>query len=128
MKYSKQRNLIREKIMNRHDHPTAQTIYDEIKTEDNSISLATVYRNLNQLAENGEIRRVTFSGNTEHYDPILDEHFHFVCERCGEIKDLSIKTQFGKMDEVIADETGGIIKTHDLIIRGLCKKCKKEGM
>ena len=84
MKYSKQRNLIREKIMGRHDHPTAQTIYDEIKTEDNSISLATVYRNINQLAENGEIRRVAYQGNTEHYDPILDEHFHFVCERCGD--------------------------------------------
>ena len=54
LKYSRQRESIKACLMNRHDHPTADAIYASIREEFPSISLGTVYRNLNLLVELGE--------------------------------------------------------------------------
>ena len=57
LKYSRQRESIKACLMNRHDHPTADAIYASIREEFPSISLGTVYRNLNLLVELGDSRR-----------------------------------------------------------------------
>ena len=126
MKYSRQREIIKDLILKKkYEHPTAQEIYDEIKKEEPTISLATVYRNLSFLSDTGVIRKINYVSNTEHYDPILEEHFHFVCTKCGKISNLSIKTQFDKMDEIIKNETKGEVNRHELIVYGVCGECKK---
>lgn len=123
MKYSRQRELIKNALSKRTDHPTAEDIYHEIHDIEPTISLATVYRNLNLLADNGEIRKVKFQGTSDRFDPITAEHFHFVCNRCGKVQDLSIKTEFKKMDELIMSETGADVYFHDLIVYGECREC-----
>lgn len=68
-------------------HPTAEMVYLEVKKELPAITLATVYRNLNQLAEKGEILRLEI--NKEYrYDADIDYHQHCVCNKCGKIIDL----------------------------------------
>lgn len=126
MKYSRQRELIKSVLAKRLDHPTAEDIYQEIHDIEPTISLATVYRNLNLLADNGEIRKIKFQGTSDRFDPITAEHFHFVCNNCGKVKDLSIKTEFKKMDELIMEETGADVYFHDLIVYGVCKECLQE--
>lgn len=56
LKYSKQRESIKNFLVTRYDHPTAETVYLNIRKEFPNISLGTVYRNLNLLAEIGEIQ------------------------------------------------------------------------
>ena len=59
MKYSRQREIIKDLILKKkYEHPTAQEIYDEIKKEEPTISLATVYRNLSFLSDTGVIRKI----------------------------------------------------------------------
>ena len=58
MKYSKQRELILKTLQENVIHPTADEIYHLARKEMPSLSLATVYRNLNQLAENNVIRKI----------------------------------------------------------------------
>ena len=57
-KYSRQRELIKEFLMTRKDHPTADMVYMNVRRMNPNISLGTVYRNLTRLAEDGEINRL----------------------------------------------------------------------
>ena len=59
LKYSKQRESIKNFLVTRYDHPTAETVYLNIRKEFPNISLGTVYRNLNLLAEIGEIQKLS---------------------------------------------------------------------
>lgn len=126
MKYSRQRELIKKALSKRIDHPTAEDIFEEIHEIDPNISLATVYRNLNLLADNGEIRRVRYQGVSDRYDHIMTEHFHFVCNKCGKVRNLSIKTEFAKMDDLIKNEIASSVEHHDLIVYGVCKECQQD--
>lgn len=68
-KFSRQRESIKNNLMGRTDHPTAETVYSDIRQEYPNISLGTVYRNLSLLADLGEIQKIstenglTFDGN-----------------------------------------------------------------
>ena len=59
MKFSRQRELILNEVMNSHIHPTADVIYTNLKKENPGLSLGTVYRNLSQLTENWYISKLS---------------------------------------------------------------------
>ncbi len=61
LKYSRQRESIKEFLMTRRDHPTADVVYDNMKIIYPNISLGTVYRNLSLLSDIGEIRNCRIS-------------------------------------------------------------------
>ena len=65
-------------------HPTAETIYREVKKELPTITLATVYRNLNLLADEGKIVKLEIN-NEYHFDADRSNHQHGVCKKCGKI-------------------------------------------
>lgn len=59
LKYSRQREAIKDFLMTRKDHPTADVVYENIKKIYPNISLGTVYRNLSLLSEIGEIQKLS---------------------------------------------------------------------
>ena len=67
---SKQRNVIREYLCGRIDHPTAEKLYKEIRLEHPKMSLGTVYRNLMFLTDIGEIQALDVGDGITHFDPI----------------------------------------------------------
>ena len=69
------------------NHPTAEEIYDRVRSSFPGISLSTVYRNLGVLLEQGEIQAVAGPGNELHYDHRLEDHCHFHCSVCGGVAD-----------------------------------------
>ena len=64
LKHSKQRDAILEFLMTRKDHPTADTVYQNVREQFPNISLGTVYRNLTLLAEIGQIQKIAI-GNAQ---------------------------------------------------------------
>ena len=82
MKYSRQREAIKNFLMTRKDHPTADMVYSNIRQEFPNISLGTVYRNLTLLSDIGEIQRLHFSDGVDHFDADISPHYHFVCQNC----------------------------------------------
>ena len=70
LKFSRQRESIRECLKNRKDHPTADAVYVTISKEYPKISLGTVYRNLKLLADMGEIQRFSSGDGSEHFSPL----------------------------------------------------------
>ena len=87
-RYSKQRELIYENLKARCDHPTAETIYTELKKDNPGLSLGTVYRNLNFLAEAKLIRKLDVGQTSVHFDADLSAHHHFICKECQQVFDI----------------------------------------
>ena len=82
LKYSRQRECIREYVQKCKEHPTADQVYAEIKREFPNISLGTVYRNLSLLSEIGEIQKLSNFGGADHFDGCVTPHCHFMCKEC----------------------------------------------
>ena len=125
-RYSKQRELIFDAVMNTTEHPTAETIYFQLKPENSALSLGTVYRNLNQLVEEGKLMRLPFP--VERYDANTSPHAHFLCCVCGCVYDLMGISYDSSLDEKAQLTSGHSINQHELFFDGTCTHCaeKKE--
>ena len=106
-------------------HPTAEWVYGEVRKEISNISLGTVYRNLRQLSERGEILELAFNGDPSRFDSRTDAHCHFVCEKCGQVFDVD-EPVHSELNESVADRTGFQVLNYRLEFSGLCKKCLKR--
>ncbi len=68
-------------------HPTAETVYKEVRKKLPSISQGTVYRVLNTFKDKGEIQVIDTKNNV-HFDADISDHAHFICENCGNVYDV----------------------------------------
>ncbi len=125
MKFSKQRELILNYILNSHEHLTADTIYADLKKDNPELSLGTVYRNLTKLTEIGAIKKVSLPNQVDKFDKNLEPHAHFICDECGSITDINIPEVDKFLNKISKDEDISIRK-YDLTLNGTCKKCKNR--
>ena len=121
MKYSWQRQIILETIQEHKEHLSAQQIYGYARERCPHISLGTVYRNLNLLADLGQIRRVPIPGQPDHFDSTLEQHAHFRCTQCGAVFDLPVASDFDPC--TAADPCGCRLTGYELVFSGVCAEC-----
>lgn len=121
-KYSRQRESIKNFLMSRTDHPTADTVYTCLREEYPNISLGTVYRNLTLLTELGEIIRLTTGEGADRYDGNTTRHHHFVCTKCQNVTDLEMDSIDSVLD-VAAEHCGGRIDDYRINFYGICEHC-----
>lgn len=126
MKNSRQRNLIFEAIKNNPIHPTAKEVYSQVRRVCPNISLGTVYRNLNYLSETGFIKHISVSDGCDRYDGRLDRHFHLICKCCGRVTDVEAEKDTG-IEKSAETLTGYIVDDMDIVMRGVCPDCQKNG-
>ena len=88
LKMTVQRRVILEEIRSAGTHPSTDELYLAVRRRLPDISMATVYRNLETLAEHGLIRRLWEVGAPRRYDGELRDHYHVVCEQCGRVDDV----------------------------------------
>lgn len=125
MKFSKQRELILNYILNSHEHLTADTIYADLKKDNPELSLGTVYRNLTKLTEIGAIKKVSLPNQVDKFDKNLEPHAHFICDECGSITDINIPEVDKFLNKISKDEDISIRK-YEITLNGTCKKCKSK--
>lgn len=125
MNYSKQREQILKVVRENLVHPDANYIYTRVKEINPNISLATVYRNLNLLADMGEILRINMPDASDRYDGTIREHYHIVCNECGKVEDVDLD-YFSGLDEEINQKTSFQVASHELLVRGICEVCQKK--
>ena len=111
LKHSKQRDAIKNFLMNRYDHPTAETVYLGIKDEFPNISLGTVYRNLSLLSEIGEIQKLSTGIGPDRFDGNPKQHYHFICNSCGSVLDLNV-TGLDHINVLAGQEFDGEVEGH----------------
>ncbi len=71
-----------------HDHPTADQVLQRVRKRLPSVSLGTVYRNLQKLVEQGDVRQVELANDAARFDGMVADHDHFVCDDCHRVTDL----------------------------------------
>ena len=125
MKFSKQRELILNYILNSHEHLTADTIYADLIKDNPELSLGTVYRNLPKLTEIGAIKKVSLPNQVDKFDKNLEPHAHFICDECGSITDINNPEVDKFLNKISKDEDISIRK-YDITLNGTCKKCKSK--
>lgn len=121
MRNTKQKNLILNIINESFNHLTADEIYMKCKDVIPNISLGTVYRNLNVLVDNNKIIRIKMKDNIDRFDKNI-KHAHIICNKCGKIDDIFVDY----FDELPCVENFDVMN-YELIFKGICNKCKKEG-
>ena len=120
MRNTKQKNLIFEIINNSYDHLSAYQVYDIARADMPNISLGTVYRNLNNLVDSNQIRKIIDLNGVEHFDNLKISHNHFICTNCNHIYDIiknvdiPLECEFGK------------VESYEIIYKGICHNCCKE--
>lgn len=123
MIYSKQRGFVLDAVRRTQGlHPTADTLYNVIREQSPSVSLATVYRNLNQLAEAGQIARVSIPGSADRFDPVPDGHSHLFCKECGAVVDIPA-TALPDIVGPVQSATGCVVELCGFVFYGLCSDC-----
>lgn len=126
MRYSRQRESIYRAVMESRDHPTAMMVYDALKAEMPHLSLGTVYRNLNQLADLGRLRKIPLPDGGCRFDGTTDVHSHIVCERCSKVADV-MAPPMEQLADAVERETGYRLSSYDVVIRGVCRACQRDG-
>ena len=123
LKLTHQRIEIYRTLASTDEHPDAEAIYRRVRTRIPSISRDTVYRNLRHLAEQGLAAVVGMSHERLRFDANMNHHHHFVCTRCGLIRDF-YSDRLGNMDfPKEAKEFGEAVSLH-IEVKGICDKCK----
>jgi len=125
MNYSRQREIILETLTENVVHPTAEYLHEKVKEKDPKISLATLYRNLNKLAENGIIKKIDGLEPSSHFDHNTHKHYHFICTKCGKVYDVSAEVA-PELIEKTQKLTDFTINSHDVVFTGICKDCKNK--
>lgn len=121
---TKQRQLVLDAVRASCDHPSADQIYLDVRAIDDRISRGTVYRNLNVLAQKGEILQVKLP-HTDRFEGHLDKHYHLLCTECGAVCDAPMPYR-GELDEQAAANTGYSIERHHVVFEGLCPDCRQK--
>ncbi len=118
-----QRLAVYEELAVRHDHPSAESLYESLRKEYPSLALATVYKTLQTLHAMGMVARVDSPAAQARYDAITETHHHAVCASCGRIEDLFDP----RLDRLPAPKAAGFkIEGHSVHFHGLCAACAKK--
>ncbi len=124
MNYSKQRELIIDALRHTTEHPTAETVYRTLKGDYPRLSLATVYRNLNQLCETGVIRKLHVADSPDRFDGNIEPHYHLCCKACKRVLDIHVPQEYWRV--LVSNSEGHNIEGCDVIFYGTCSQCLEE--
>lgn len=117
-----QRTIILNTLQKTHNHPPVEWIYEEVRKILPHVSLATVYRNLNVLKEEGLVREVILDGQKSYFDGNVTPHAHFVCDVCGTISDIELPQQ---LINPVLDLAGYTVKEIRIDYHGVCPTCQQ---
>ena len=117
-----QRQLIFDAVKALNPHATAEEVYAHVHHAHPTISKATVYRNLHQLAQQGDLLNIGHFNGAVHYDHNCREHYHFVCNQCQRVYDIA--GDFSDLLKRAAADNQHEIRQLSLLFSGACAGCK----
>lgn len=125
MNYSKQREIILDTLSKNAIHPTAEALLEFLKRDDSNVGMTTLYRNLNQLADAGLIKKIDGLEPSAHFDHNTFEHYHFICEKCKKVYDIPSSVAPDLVKNT-TEATGFDITSHNIVFHGICSECKRK--
>jgi len=109
------------------NHPTALEVYEAVRRVRPRIGLATVYRVLHQLTEQGLIKELGKNDECCRYDARTDRHDHAICTTCGALLDVPLEISLpAEVLQAAAQAAGIRLGTHEVRIYGQCTACQAK--
>ena len=120
LKVTPQRVAIVEELYN-NGHVNIDDLYKKLLAKFPSVSLATIYKNINAMVEKVFLSEVKIPNSKSVYELVKTEHAHLVCSNCGMIEDLTLDMT-SVLNEVSTLSSFRINSTN-LVLSGVCTKC-----
>ncbi len=128
LRKTEQRRFLVEQVFSHHEHFDADQLIDQLprKGEENHVSRPTVYRTLKEFVDAGLLRRFELNGRSVYeHDYGYPEHDHFYCIKCHNLLEFQSE-QIAQLREEIAREHRFRVRSHRLIIQGVCHECSSR--
>ena len=122
----RKRNAILSYLQDKVTHPSAETIYTDLKQQIPDLSMATVYRNLTKFRQEGLVQCVATVKGVERFDGNVGPHVHFICQDCDAVIDLMDMEVPESLKTVAEACTGGSVSDCQLTFSGLCQDCLEK--
>ncbi len=126
LKYTKQREVIFETLLNSDKHLNAEDLYNIVseKYPDEKIGIATVYRALSFLEESQLISSISLDKDGKKFESTSKEHHdHIICTKCNKIIEF-VDNDIEKKQEEVADKYNFKLLNHTMYLYGICKDCQ----
>lgn len=123
LKLTPQRMVIFRILSESGKHLCADEIYQKAKKEYPMLSATTIYRNLESMVSAGLLSHLRVGGTAVRYDTNLDDHHHFVCNKCRKVQDIyltDVKYELNTEKSLIGKAK---IDSSELFLRGVCEDC-----
>jgi len=127
LRMTKQRRIILDELKRLASHPSAEELYEVVRSRLPRISLGTVYRNLEVLSELGEIQKLELGGTQKRFDWDTRKHYHIRCINCDRVDNA----RMGFMENVeqsLSEATDFKVMDHRLEFLGLCPACLEKAL
>lgn len=123
VRMTSQRHAILAYLVDGNRHPTVNEIYDDLKEEFPTMSVATIYNNLNFFKEAGILQELPFGDGSSRFDLTTIDHYHTICRVCGKIEDFHYPAL--KASSELQEELNEFkVEKYNLELIGLCKECQ----
>ncbi len=122
LRMTRQRRVILEELCKVDTHPSADEVYAMVRKRLPRISLGTVYRNLEILAESGDIQKLEPGGTLKRFDGKTEHHYHLRCIRCDRVVDAPADFDV-TIKHDLKNATDFKIIGHKLEFIGICPEC-----
>jgi Fur family peroxide stress response transcriptional regulator len=103
-------------------HINIDKLYEEVKNKFSSVSLATIYKNINAMITNSLLEEVKLPNEKSVYEIIKEKHAHLLCNKCNNIIDVDVS-----LDNIAKDVSTKLnftVVQSDLVLSGICQDCK----
>lgn len=122
LKLTHQRVEVYRELCKSSDHPSAEALYNRLRTRIPTLSLDTVYRTLATMQRNGLINKVETVESQARFEVKITRHHHLTCRKCNKITDF----QWESLDDAILPleiSSWGRIENKNVTVFGICKEC-----
>ena len=119
LRCTSQRYAVLQYLLKHPCHPTAEEILGVVNRRDPRVSRATVYNSLHALVESGMVREVKLGGDATRFEPHIERHHHFICDKCGRIEDID----WFEPGEIAHRPGVKPRSLRALVLQGLCEPC-----
>ena len=120
LKVTPQRVAIIE-YLSEYGHLSIAKMYELVKEKFPSISLATIYKNVNAMIDNGFLKEVKIIGQDSRYELNYGEHSHVVCKKCGKVVDIEMESS--ELLKEAGEKSDMCVESSSMVFYGICKEC-----
>lgn len=111
-------------VLDNYGHASLDEIQDHTKKNFPTLSVSTIYRNINEMVDKGLISEVKVKNMKDRFELDKHQHAHLVCIKCGSIEDIIIDT--GAFEKMLKDKIDHEILNTTVSFDSVCKKCQKN--